>query len=112
MIVDSHERISKFIHRTPLLSSQTIAQMAGCAQLYLKCENLQKVGAFKARGAFNKLLQLDKSVTSVCTHSSGNHAQALAYAATSLNLLPYIVMPQNSPNVKKQGVIGYGGKVI
>jgi threonine dehydratase len=78
----------------------------------LKCENLQKVGAFKARGAFNKLLQLDKSVQSVCTHSSGNHAQALAYAANILKLPSYIVMPQNSPLVKKNAVIGYGGKVI
>jgi threonine dehydratase len=111
-IIRSHDRIRSFVHRTPILSSTTIANKAGCAHLYLKCENLQKVGAFKARGAFNKLLQLDKSVTSVCTHSSGNHAQALAYAATTLKMPSYIVMPQNSPLVKKNGVIGYGGKVI
>lgn len=73
---------------------------------------MQKIGAFKARGAFNKLLQLDKNVKSVCTHSSGNHAQALAYAATTLQLPSYIVMPQNSPIVKKNGVKGYGGKII
>jgi threonine dehydratase len=86
--------------------------MSGCSEFHLKCENLQKIGAFKARGAFNKLLQLDPSVNSVCTHSSGNHAQALAYAATALKKKSYIVMPQNSPLVKKNGVIGYGGKVI
>jgi len=78
----------------------------------LKCENFQKIGAFKARGAFNKLLQLDRSVKSVCTHSSGNHAQAVAYAARILNLRSYIIMPQNSPIVKKNAVIGYGGEVI
>jgi threonine dehydratase len=86
--------------------------MAGCEELVLKCENLQKVGAFKARGAFNKLLQVDKNVSTVCTHSSGNHAQALAYAATTLGLRSYIVMPANSPPVKKSGVIGYGGHVV
>lgn len=112
MIEASHDRIRKFIHRTPLLSSNTIASKSGCTEFYLKCENFQKVGAFKARGAFNKLLQLDKKVTSVCTHSSGNHAQALAYAATTLGMPSYIVMPANSPTVKKNGVVGYGGKVI
>jgi threonine dehydratase len=83
--------------------------MAGCRSFYLKCENLQKVGAFKPRGAFNKLLQLDPSIKTVCTHSSGNHAQALAYAATILGLKSIIVMPQNSPTIKKNGVKGYGG---
>jgi len=78
----------------------------------LKCENFQKIGAFKARGAFNKLLQIDKSISSVCTHSSGNHAQALAYAAKTIGIQSYIVMPKNSPSVKKNGVIGYGGNVI
>lgn len=66
---------------------------------------MQKIGAFKARGAFNKLLQLPKDVKIVCTHSSGNHAQALAYASTTLGLKSYIIMPQNSPQVKKNGVI-------
>lgn len=112
MIVNAHERVKPFVHRTPILSSQTIANKAGCTQFLLKCENLQKIGAFKARGAFNKLLQLDKTVTSVCTHSSGNHAQALAFAASTLKMSSYIIMPQNSPAVKKNGVIGYGGKVI
>jgi threonine dehydratase len=73
---------------------------------------MQKIGAFKIRGAFNKLLQLDNDVNSVCTHSSGNHAQALAYAAKKIGISSYIVMPQNSPSVKKSGVLGYGGKVI
>lgn len=112
MIIAAHERIKPYVHRTPILSSQTIANKAGCAQFMLKCENLQKIGAFKARGAFNKLLQLDKNIKSVCTHSSGNHAQALAFAASTLKMPSYIIMPQNSPAVKKNGVIGYGGKVI
>lgn len=78
----------------------------------MKCENLQKIGAFKARGAFNKLLQLDSTVKAVCTHSSGNHAQAIAFAASALGLKAYIVMPQNSPSIKKQAVQDYGGVVI
>lgn len=112
IIEAAHARIKPYIHRTPLLSSQTLAGMAGCSQLFLKCENFQKIGAFKARGAFNKLLQMDKNITTVCTHSSGNHAQALAYAANRLGLTSYIVMPGNSPPVKKSGVIGYGGNVV
>ena len=79
---DAHLRISPYIHRTPILSSKALAKISGCSELYLKCENLQKVGAFKARGAFNKLLQLTPSA--VCTHSSGNHAQAVALAASVL----------------------------
>lgn len=112
MIIEAHERVKPFVHRTPILSSQAIANKSGCAQFLIKCENLQKIGAFKARGAFNKLLQLDKTVTTVCTHSSGNHAQALAFAASTLKMPSYIIMPQNSPTVKKNGVISYGGKVI
>lgn len=85
--------------------------MAGCAEFHLKCENFQKVGAFKPRGAFNKILQLE-NVSSVCTHSSGNHAQAVAYVASIFKIPAYIVMPQNSPSIKKEGVKGYGGNVI
>ena len=111
-IEEAHDRIRPYIHRTPLISSKTIADKAQCASFTLKCESLQKIGAFKARGAFNKLLQLPKEVKSVCTHSSGNHAQALAYTAKQVGIPAYIVMPQNSPVVKKNGVIGYGGTVI
>ena len=111
-IKKAHDRIRPYIHRTPLLSSATIAQKSGCASFFLKCENMQKVGAFKPRGAFNKVLQLDSSVQSVCTHSSGNHAQALAYAASILKIPAYIVMPQNSPIVKKKAVQEYGASII
>ena len=75
------------------MTNTTIAEKTLCKTFYLKCENMQKIGAFKARGAFNKILQLDKDVTSVCTHSSGNHAQALAYAAKKVGIPSYIVMP-------------------
>jgi threonine dehydratase len=86
--------------------------MAGTASLYLTCENLQKIGAFKARGACNKLLKLDPKVKTVCAHSSGNHAMALASMAKQLNLTAYVVMPEGSPPLKKRSVEGYGGHVI
>ena len=82
-----------YVHRTPIMSCSTIAKMTKTVSFYLKCENFQKIGAFKPRGAFNKMLQLPKNVTSVCTHSSGNNAQAVAYAAKQLGLTSYIIMP-------------------
>ena len=84
--------------------------MANC-HIFFKCENLQKVGAFKARGATNKVLQLG-NVNGVCTHSSGNHGQALAYVGGILNIPAVVVMPENSPNVKKAGVRGYGAEIV
>ena len=111
-IREAHTRIQSYIHRTPILSNQTIQTLTGCKAFWLKCENFQKIGAFKPRGAFNKLLQLGNNVSSVCTHSSGNHAQALAYAAKTLGIPAYIVMPQNSPSVKKKAVEGYGATII
>jgi threonine dehydratase len=114
-ILAAHERIRPFIHRTPCLPSQSLALQAGCAFFSLKCENLQKVGAFKPRGAFNKLLLLQQQPSkpsSVCTHSSGNHAQALAFAAATLGLPAYIVMPHNSPAVKQRAVQHYGATII
>ena len=89
-----------------------MATKAGCNSVYFKCENFQKVGAFKTRGAANKLLKLDPSIKTVCTHSSGNHAQALAYMSKKLGLKAYIVMPQNSPKIKFEATKGYGATVV
>lgn len=109
----AHERIKPFIHRTPVMSSKTINAMAG-AELFLKCENLQKIGAFKYRGATNAVLSLtdDEKKNGVATHSSGNHAQALALAARNNGLKAYIVMPSTSSKVKLDAVRGYGAEVI
>ena len=107
------ERIAPFIHRTPVLSAASIDALTG-AKVFFKCENFQKVGAFKARGAYNtvKILSVLEKQKGVATHSSGNHAQALALAAKSEGIPAYIVMPENAPAVKKKAVLGYGAKVI
>lgn len=112
-IEDADKRIGPFIHRTPLLTNQTISELVG-ADVFLKCENLQKVGAFKARGAMNAVLSLNETekAKGVTTHSSGNHGQALAWAAKQMGIPAYIVMPSNSPQVKKVAVLGYGAEVI
>lgn len=105
--------IAPFIHRTPVLTSKSINEILK-SQLYFKCENFQKVGAFKYRGATNAIQQLPLSQLQygVATHSSGNHAQALALAAKIKKVKAYIVMPTNAPKSKKDAVIGYGAKVI
>jgi threonine dehydratase len=105
-----HRRIAPYIHRTPLVTSNTIDQLLG-ARVWFKCENLQKVGAFKSRGAVNAVFSLEDEdvVKGVCTHSSGNHAQALARAAALRGVPAYIVMPQNAPAVKVEAVKQYGG---
>jgi threonine dehydratase len=109
----AHSRIQPFIHRTPIMKSEAINQMAGC-EIYFKCENFQKVGAFKARGAANAVAKLTKEQkkNGVATHSSGNHAAALARAATVAGIKSYIVMPSNAPEIKKKAVKGYGGEII
>ncbi|RZS95733.1 pyridoxal-phosphate dependent enzyme [Cecembia calidifontis] len=109
----AHQRIQPFIHRTPIMNSEAINQIAGC-EIYFKCENFQKVGAFKARGAANAVVKLtDKQKKNgVATHSSGNHAAALARAATVAGIKSYIVMPSNAPEIKKKAVKGYGGEII
>lgn len=112
-IIAAHKRIQPFIHKTPILTSAAIDKIAGC-QLYFKCENFQKVGAFKMRGATNAILQLsvqDKK-KGVVTHSSGNHAQAVALASQKAGCRAYIVMPNNAPKVKIAAVKNYGGEVI
>jgi threonine dehydratase len=111
-ILEAAERIKPYIHRTPVLTSLSLNSITG-ADLYFKCENFQKVGAFKSRGACNAVFSLDeKSVLKgVATHSSGNHAQALARAAHIRGCKAYIVMPETSPGVKSNAVKGYGGEV-
>jgi len=111
-IKEAHTRIAPYIKNTPVLTSTTLDKMSG-ASLFFKCENFQKVGAFKCRGACNAVLQLDEDAAQkgVVTHSSGNHAAALAYAANLREIPAYIVMPSNAPLVKKAAVEGYGGKI-
>ncbi len=112
-IQEAHDRIRPYIHRTPVLTNQTINALAG-AELFFKCENFQKIGAFKARGGLNAVLQVaaNQEGKAITTHSSGNHAQAVAYSARQVGLPAYIVMPRTAPQVKKDAVRGYGAEVI
>lgn len=112
-LIECHERIKPYIHNTPVLTSRLIDQMVG-ASVFFKCENFQKMGAFKMRGAANAIMQLPKALQQkgVVTHSSGNFAQALSLAAQGLGVKAFIVMPKNAPQVKKNAVKGYGGIVI
>lgn len=111
-IISAHSRIKDFVHNTPVFTSDSINKIIG-AELFLKCENFQKVGAFKFRGASNAVRSLCKSEVQkgVATHSSGNHAAALALAAKQLSVPAYIVMPENAPEIKKKAVAGYGAKI-
>jgi threonine dehydratase len=111
-IVRAHDLIRPYIHRTPVLTCTSLDHMAGFP-LFFKCENFQKIGAFKIRGGMNAVLSLPEEdlAKGVTTHSSGNHAQALASAARMKGIPAYIVMPETSPTVKKQAVEGYGAKV-
>lgn len=105
-------RISSYVHRTPVMSSALINRETGC-DIVFKCENLQKVGAFKARGAHNAVLKLSQAQRSqgVATHSSGNHAAALALAASHFDVPAYIVMPENAPTSKVTAVRAYGADI-
>lgn len=108
----AHDAIKPFIHQTPVLSSQGLNEIAGC-QIYFKCENLQKVGAFKMRGASCAVLSLtdEEKQKGIATHSSGNHAQAVALSAKLQNIAAHIVMPENAPIIKRNAVVGYGANV-
>ncbi|MBW0000457.1 MAG: pyridoxal-phosphate dependent enzyme [Verrucomicrobia bacterium] len=111
----AHRRIYRFIHRTPVLTSETLdAGIGGGAHLLFKCENFQKVGAFKARGAQNAIFQLAdaEAVRGVVTHSSGNHAAAVALAAGRRGIPAHIVMPRTANRVKKAAVAAYGGHIV
>ena len=112
-ILDAHERIRSHIHRTPVLRSARLDAASG-ASLFFKCENFQKVGAFKARGATNAVFALDEASAQrgVATHSSGNHAAALSRAASLRGIAAHIVMPSNAPKVKVRAVEGYGGRIV
>jgi len=111
-IVEAHERIRKYVHKTPVLTSTSINRIFE-TQLYFKCENFQKVGAFKFRGASNAIYSLSEEEASrgVGTHSSGNHAAALCLAARMRGIPAQIVMPGNAPEIKKIAVEGYGGQI-
>src|SRR6266508_285750 len=111
-IYEAAQRIKPYIHRTPVLTNESLNEKVG-AKVFLKCENFQKVGAFKFRGACNAVFSLseEEAACGVSTHSSGNHAQALALAARLRGIPAYIVMPNNAPAVKKAAVAGYGGQI-
>jgi threonine dehydratase len=112
-IQSAHKRIFDVVHRTPIATCSTLDAMTG-RTLFFKCEHLQRVGAFKFRGASNVVLGLSESeaAAGVCTHSSGNHAQALARAARERGIPSWIVMPSNAPGIKRRAVEGYGATVI
>ena len=108
----AHIRVRQYAHRTPILSSTSINRITG-AKLLFKCENFQKVGAFKFRGAINAVMSLSDGAAGrgVATHSSGNHAAALALAARKRGIDAYVVMPENAPDIKKKAVAGYGATI-
>jgi threonine dehydratase len=108
----AHELVKPFIHHTPIATSRFLNDHSE-AELFFKCENLQKIGAFKARGGLNAVLSLSEEQlkNGVTTHSSGNHAQAIAFAAAKVGAKCYIVMPDNSPRVKISAVEGYGAEI-
>ena len=108
----AHIRVRRYAHRTPILSSASINRITG-AKILFKCENFQKVGAFKFRGAINAVMSLSDGDAGrgVATHSSGNHAAALALAARKRGVDAYVVMPENAPGIKKKAVAGYGATI-
>lgn len=108
----AHDRIRPYIHETPVLTSRMLDELTG-ARLFFKCENFQKAAAFKARGASNAVFGLseDRAARGVATHSSGNHALSLAYAAGRRGIPCHVVMPRTAPQAKKDAVLGYGGRI-
>src|SRR5690349_16754804 len=111
-ICEAHARIAPRIHRTPILTSTSLNSLAG-ASFFFKCENLQKTGSFKIRGAANAILSLsnEQAARGIVTQSSGNHGAAVACAAAWRGVPAYIVMPKNAPKVKIQAIEAYGGKI-
>ncbi|OYX42836.1 MAG: serine dehydratase [Rhodobacterales bacterium 32-67-9] len=112
-VIDAHERIAPHVHRTPVLTSSYLNDLTG-AELFFKCENFQKAGAFKARGASNAVFGLsdDQAAKGVATHSSGNHGLSLSYAAGRRGIPCNVVMPRTAPQAKKDAVRGYGGRIV
>lgn len=111
-VQEAHARIRDHVHRTPVITCSSLDRLTGC-ELYLKCENLQKTGAFKFRGATNAVFSLpeDEAKRGVVTHSSGNHGAALACAARTRGIPATVVMPENAPGVKQEAVRGYGATI-
>ena len=109
----THDAITSLIHRTPVMTNAYLNELSG-ARLFFKCENFQKVGAFKMRGAASAALRLtqEEKQRGLATHSSGNHAQAVARAARELGVPSYIVMPENAPASKRAATLGYGAEII
>ncbi len=112
-VLIAHERIKPYVHRTPILTSTYFNERTG-AELFFKCENFQKAGAFKVRGASNAVFGLDdaQAAKGVATHSSGNHGLSLSYAAGRRGIKATVVMPRTAPEAKKEAVRGYGGTVV
>ncbi|PHR91151.1 MAG: serine dehydratase [Blastopirellula sp.] len=112
-VIAAHARIKPYIHRTPVLTSQYMDDLTG-ARLFFKCENLQKAGAFKARGASNAVFGLsdEQAIKGVATHSSGNHGLCLSYAAGRRGIPVSVVVPRTAPQAKKEAMRGYGAKVV
>ena len=111
-IQETHDAIRPYIHRTPVLTCKSIDEMTG-AKLFFKCENFQKIGAFKMRGAINAALRLSPEARNkgLATHSSGNHAQAVSLSAKTLGVPAYIVMPEDAPQIKIEATRGYGAHI-
>src|SRR6202040_933331 len=111
-IVEAHARVAPRIHRTPVLTSKSLDAMVG-ERVFFKCENLQKTGSFKIRGATNAIFSLsnEEAARGIVTPSSGNHGAAVACAAAWRGVPAYIVVPKNAPKVKVQAIEAYGGKV-
>lgn len=112
-VIQAHERIAPYIHKTPVLTSSFLNKLTG-AELFFKCENFQKAGVFKARGACNAVFGLDEEQAKkgVATHSSGNHGLSLSYAAGRRGIKATVVMPRTAPEAKKDAVRGYGGTIV
>ena len=111
-IIDINHRIGPYIHNTPVHTSTTLNSISGGnCKLYFKCENLQKTGSFKVRGALNAVMKSDKS-DGIITHSSGNHGQAVAWAASILNKACIVVVPTETPPNKKKAIESYGAQLV
>ncbi|MFV1959166.1 MAG: pyridoxal-phosphate dependent enzyme, partial [Planctomycetota bacterium] len=112
-VLEAARRIRPFVHHTPVFTSRSLDARVG-AQVFLKCENLQRAGAFKIRGAIHALLALsaEERARGVVTHSSGNHAQALALAAREVGVGATIVMPEDAPAIKREATRGYGARIV
>lgn len=113
LIEQAYQTVKRFANHTPVLTSQSIDKILGCS-IFFKCENFQKVGTFKYRGACNAIFSLNpnEAPKGVCTHSSGNHAAALALAASNRGIPAYVVMPSNAPSIKRKAVEGYGATIF